>query len=131
MRKFIISVGMVLIFATYALAQYQYFGPTVKHRTAVATADNWFATMQKSPTSDSVELRGYNSVRIDADITNGATVVCNLGCSNDSIWVSGDALTFTRDSYQDVDLQGCADFHVNIDSISTGTIDIYLTPFNK
>ena len=132
MRKLFLALVLFLSFVTPAFSQVQYFGPTVKQRDAVASADTWFNGSQAFPRTGSLELAGYNSVRIDADVSvNGATIVGNLAVSNDTIWVSGDSLTFTKDSYQDVILQGGKDYYFNIDSISSGNVTVYLTPFSQ
>src|SRR3990167_4062332 len=131
MRKFILLIILFFTFISFASAQFQYSGPTIKHRDTVSSVDTWFITAQTAPRTGSEELKGYNSVRIAADISNGATVIINLAVSNDSLWISGDSLTFTRDSYQDVILQGGSDYYVNVDSISAGTVTVYLTPFRQ
>lgn len=130
------GITLVLAFlSTPAFAQWgsgNTHGATILHRSAVSSADTWFTTAQTAPRTGSEELNGYTWARIDANVSvNGATIVCNLAVSNDSIWVSGDSLTFTKDSYQDVELQGGADYYLNIDSISSGNVTFYLTPFNK
>ena len=134
MKKLLLVLGLVVVMALPAFAQLNYRGTTVKkHRDDVTTVDTWFATAQTHPRTGSVELKGYNAVRIDANVTgDSVSIKGNLACSNDSLWVSGDSLTFTKDSYQDVDLQGCSDYYFNIDSISSGDrITIFLTPFSK
>jgi hypothetical protein len=133
MKKFFLAIGLVILVSSYSFAQsINYFGPRIDHRSEVSSVDTWFSTAQNASRSGSVELKGYNSVRIDANVSvNGATIICNLACSNDAIWISGDALTFTKDSYQDVILQGCNDYYVNLDSISSGNVTFYLQPFNQ
>lgn len=133
MKKIIIVFALVFGFMTCAFAQYVYHGPTIKHRDDITTADSWFTNSQHESRDGSVELKGYNSVRIDVNVTgDSVSIIGNLACSNDSIWVSGDSLTFTQDSYVDEYLQGCADYYFNIDTVSTSDrITVYLTPFNR
>ena len=133
MKRFLLASIAVILIATYAFAGPVYWGPTILHRGNVSSVDTWFVTAQNQARDGSVELKGYNSVRIDANVTgDSVSIVCNLACSNDSTWVSGDAITFTKDSYVDEYLQGCADYYVNVDSVSSGDIiTIYLTPFNR
>ena len=130
MKRFVGCVIMLLIAVQCFAAQYH--GTTILQRDDVNAVDSWFTTAQKQPRTGSLELKGYNSVRVDVDkSTDSSTVTGNLVVSNDTIWVSGDTLTFTKDTYQDVILQGGSDYYFNIDSISAGTVDVYLTPFNQ
>ena len=133
MKRVISAFLFLALFQSAASAQVNYHGPAILHRDAVSSVDTWFGTAQTAPRSGSEELKGYDSVRIDANVTGtDVSIVCNLACSNDSLWVSGDSLTFTKDSYQDVSLQGCADYYVNLDSVSSGdSASIYLTGFNN
>ena len=132
MKKAFVVLALTVLLQLNAFADPVYHGTTIKQRNAVASVDNWFTTGQNAPRSGSADLKGYNSVRIDVDESvNGATIIGNLATSNDSIWVSGDALTFTKDSYQSVLLKGGSAYYFNIDSISSGTVTVYLTPFNQ
>jgi len=108
-------------------------GTTVTHRSALGTADVWWASNPAQPTSSSLELRGYNKVRADYDVTPATvSIVGNLQCSNDSIWVSGDSVTVTRDSSDTFDLMGCEDYTFYVESMTAGsTITVYLTPYSK
>ena len=59
------------------------------------------------------------------------SIVGNLQCSNDSIWVSGDSVTITRNTYDTFDLLGCEDYYFYIETLSdSDRITVYLTPYN-
>lgn len=108
-------------------------GVKVTHRSAIASADTWMATAPTSNRAEETALSGYNNVRADFDVTGAAiSIVCNLQCSNDSIWTSGDSLTVTRDTYKAWPLGGCKNYYVYLESVSASdTVTVYLTPYNN
>ncbi len=126
----------ISLFSTAAMAQWgggKERGVRVTHRSAIASADTWMATAPTSNRAEETPLSGYDTVRADFDVTGtGISIVCNLQCSNDSIWVSGDSITLTRDTYKVWDLGGCKNYYTYIESVSASdSVTVYLQPYNK
>jgi len=98
---FVLALAVTPAFAQYGGGVD--IGRTILHRENIAIADS-------ATTTTSLELAGYNRVRADYDVT-GASVSINvdLQCSNDTLWVSGDSITITEDSWDDFELMGCKD----------------------
>lgn len=136
MRKFGLIAVLVLALATPVLAQYGGgfdIGRTIKHKDAQRDADEWFAVSNTSITDDALELAGYNRMRADYDVTGtDVSIVVNLQVSNDTIWVSGDSITITADSWDTFDLVGGKDYNFYVESVSASdTISIYVTGYNR
>ena len=136
MKKVYAFILTMVLLPTMALAQWgggTQGGATFKHRDAIATADNWKQTEPNSNRAEATELSGYNNVRVDYDVSgDGISIVSNVSCSNDSIWVSGDSLTVTRDTWKSYPIGGCKDYYVYLESVSSSdTVTVYLTPYNN
>lgn len=133
MKKVLIALCLVLALAVPVSAQWLgglQVGETYTHQSR-STADYWFSATHA--TSTSLELAGYTKVRADYDL--GATTTAanvNLQCSNDSLWISGDSIAVTEDTYATYNLMGCKDYNFYVESIqgTTPTLTIYLTPYN-
>jgi len=135
MKRLALVVVALLVFSTASYAQYGGgvdVGRTITHKDAQLDADEWYATSNTSASEDALELRGYNRMRADYDLT-GDSANINLMCSNDSLWVSGDSIAVTTDSWDDFELMGCEDYLFYVESIegSSKSITVYVTPYNR
>lgn len=108
-------------------------GKTIKHRDTISSADSWLNNNYSSQRTDALNLDGYNMARLDYQVTGDAvSIVGNLMCSNDSVWVSGDAVTATNQDYDRVTLAGCDRYYFYVQSVSAGDkITVYVTPYNE
>ena len=136
MKKFLFALGLiVLLIAMPAYAQWggaQAPGPTYLHKDAQPDADIWWVSAGNGYTSGSIRFGKYTKVRADYDLGDTTTRVrTNLQCSNGSIWLSGDSITLTSDTYSTYNLMGCQDYNFYLESIegTGGTMTIYLTPY--
>lgn len=137
MKKLLLALALVVLLVTPAFAQWGgglNAGGTEAHRDGLTNPDYWYTTREHSMATDSsLELKGYNSVRLDFDVTGiDVQIQYNLMCSNDSLWVSGDSTTATVDSWATFDLMGCKDYNVYVETISDGDeVTVFTTPYNE
>ncbi len=138
MKKALLIVGLILAVTVPAFAQWgggYYFGRTVLHRDSIDAPDFWYGSYGSAyNTSSSLELAGYNAVRADYVLTGtGASASVSLMCSNDSLWMSGDSISITKDTWKVYDLMGCKDYNFYVENIvgTTPTLTIRLTPYDK
>lgn len=141
MKRIILTIGIVLLISTNAMAQWGgsggiRAGDIITHRQAsewgvVQERDTWFEANNYGVTTTSLQLRGFDTVRADFDVT-GTDVNINVEwmCSNDSLWISGDSLNVTSDVWEIHDLMGCAAYNYHVSYISPDdSMTIYLTPY--
>ena len=122
---FVLALAVTPAFAQYGGGVD--IGRTILHRYNIAVADS-------ATTTGSLELAGYNRVRADYDVTGSdVSINVDLQCSNDTLWVSGDSITITADSWDEFDLMGCKDYNFYIESVEgvSTELDIYVTGYNR
>ena len=136
MKRILTIAVLIMMLAVPCFAQWggAIAGDTIKHREGIDVGEVWWSQMPLHATGSSLELAGYNSVRADYDISGiEAEVNVNIQCSNDSLWVSGDSITISEDTYASYDLSGCKDYNWFVESVdgTSASIDIYVTPYNE
>ena len=141
MKKILVVTILVAVLAIHAFAQWGggfQFGKTRTHTSQIVQGETWHGASPNQVTSSALQFSGYNAVRVDYDLSTADTQAnVNFMCSNDSIWISGDSITITEDTYEYYDLIGCEDYTFYVESVMGGAdrdasyISIYTTPFNK
>lgn len=143
MRKLVVLIGiLILAFSCPAYAQWgggvksggTFIGNTILHKDAIRDADTWYNDLgPASESPSSLELAGYETVRADYNLSDGAGARINFMCSNDSLWMSGSSTAVTDQTYETFELIGCRDYVFYVESLwgADATLTIYLTPYNQ
>ena len=135
MKRILLALGLIVLLTVPAHAQWasgEGSGPTTKHRIGSTQEDDWWLSAGNGYTPTALNFGKHTKVRADYDLTGtGARASVNLQCSNGSIWLSGDSIAVTADSYATYNLMGCRDYNMYIESLEgTGaSFVIYMTPY--